>query len=185
MIQRTVFPCALLLALLLGGSVQARAQSPEASTGGEERITVGGDINATYLGYGKRWIGGAGASVDANWNWRLGIEGESNFTVYREFANTHATTYLAGPRYQLNALGSSYRYRPYVKALIGVGQFNFPYNYGHGSYFVVAPGAGVDYRLNYRWRLRLVDFEYQYWPQFSFGATQNYAITTGIRYNIR
>ena len=183
--KHTIVLCALLLAFLFGGIGRARAQSPEAATGGDERLTVGGDINGTYLGYGKRWIGGAGASFDANFNWRLGVEGESNFTFYRVFANTHSTTYLGGPRYQLNALGANYRYRPYVKFLAGLGQFNFPYNYGHGSYFVIAPGAGMDYRLNYHWRLRLVDFEYQYWPQFSFGASETYAITTGLRYNIR
>lgn len=183
MMKRTVIPCALLL-LLVGFAAQARAQSQESATGGDQRVTVGGNINATYLGYGKRWIGGGGASVEANLNWRWGVEGETNFTFYRQFADTHATTYLGGLRYQFRALGSSYRYRPYAKILAGVGEFNFPYNYGHGSYFVYAPGAGLDYRLNYHWRLRLVDFEYQAWPQFSFGSTQNYAITTGVRYNI-
>jgi hypothetical protein len=185
MTKRTLFPCALLLGILLGGVSMARAQSPESSYGADQRITVGADINGTYLDYGKRWIGGAGGSVDANLNWRLGIEGEGNVTFFRQFANTHETTYLAGPRYQFNALGSSYRYRPYVKFLIGVEQFNFPYNYATGNYFVMAPGAGIDYRLSYHWRLRLVDFEYQYAPQFSFGATSNFGITTGIRYNIR
>ncbi len=184
MMKRTWILCALLLGGLFGGLLPARAQSPEAAIGGDQRLTVGGDVNATYLGYGKRWIGGAGASVDANFNWRLGVEGEANFTFYREQADTHATTYLVGPRYQLNALGSRYRYRPYVKFLVGDGEFNFPYNYGHGSYFVMAPGAGIDYRLGYHWRLRLVDFEYQYWPQFSFGAVSNYSFTTGVRYNI-
>lgn len=184
MMKRNVVFCALLLAGLLAGA-RAYAQAPESATGGDQRLTVGGDINATYLGYGKRWVGGGGASVDANMSWRWGVEGESTFTFYRTFADTHSTTYMGGPRYQLNAFGSNYRYRPYVKFLAGVGQFNFPYNYGHGSYFVFAPGAGVDYRLNYRWRLRLIDFEYQDWPQFSFGATDNYILTTGIRYNIR
>jgi hypothetical protein len=181
---RTLSCCAALLACLAGGAAAAHAQSQESVVGGGERLTAGGDINANYLGYGKLWIGGAGASVDANVNWRLGLEGEANFTFYRQQANTHATTYLVGPRYQFNALGSRYHYRPYVKFLVGDGAFNFPYNYAHGNYFLMAPGAGLDYRVNYRWRIRLVDFEYQYWPQFTFGATSNYAITTGIRYNI-
>ena len=184
MIKRTWILCTLLAACLLGGVVPAWAQSPESATGGDQRLTVGGDINATYLGYGKRWIGGAGASLDANLTWRLGVEGEANFTFYRAQSDTHATTYLLGPRYQLNAVGSSDRYRPYVKFLIGDGEFNFPYNYGHGSYFVMAPGGGVDYRVNDRFRLRLIDFEYQYWPQFTFGAVSNYSFTTGVRYSI-
>lgn len=189
MMKRTLGICALLLAGLFAGA-HACAQSPESASGGDARLTVGGDINATYLGYGKRWIGGGGGSVDANMNWRWGLEGESNFTFYRAYADTHSTTFLGGPRYQLNAFGSDYRYRPYVKILAGVGQFNFPYNYGHGSYFVYAPGAGVDYRLSYHWRLRLFDFEAQEWPQFSFDGVHtynlaNYTLTTGVRYNIR
>lgn len=179
------FPCALLLAFGLGGVLQARAQSPESVIGAEQHLTVGGDVNGTWLGYGKRWIGGAGVNVDATINRHLGAEGEANFTFYRAYEFTHTTTYMGGPRYQFNAMGSSYRLRPYAKFLVGVGQYNFPYNYGHGSYFVIAPGGGVNYRLNYRWDLRLVDFEYQYPLQFSFGATQNYVITTGVRYTIR
>jgi hypothetical protein len=35
----------------------------------------------------------------------------------------------------------------------------------------MAPRVGLDFRLSYLWRLRLVDFEYQYWPPFTFGAT--------------
>ena len=182
--KRTTRLAALLLACFCGGSVLAHAQSQESAIGGEQRLSVGGDINATYLDYGKRWIGGAGVSVDAGMGRHLGLEGEGNFTFYREAYNFHTTTYLGGPRYQLNGLGSSYRLHPYAKFLVGVGEFSLG-AYGHGSYFVMAPGAGVDYRVSDRWRLRLVDFEYQDWPQFSFGATQTYAITTGVRYNIR
>ena len=176
--------CCSLLGCLLGGLAPARAQSPESATGADQHFTVGGFVNATYLDYGQHWIGGAGGSFDANFSWRLGVEGEANFTFYREQANTHATTWLVGPRYQFGALGRSYGYRPYVKYLVGDGQFNFPYNFARGSYFVMAPGAGMDYRLNDRWRLRLVDLEFQYWPEFTFGATSTYQLTTGIRYNV-
>jgi hypothetical protein len=185
MTQRRWIFGALLLVFLFGGLAKARAQSQESVRGGEQHLSVGGDINGTYMGYGKRWLGGAGGDVDIGVNRWLGLEGEGNFTFYHQYANTHATTYLGGPRYTFRAYGSNYRFRPYAKCLVGVGDINLPYRYGTGSYLVVAPGAGVDYRLSYRLRLRLADFEYQYWPQFTFGATQNYAITTGVRYIIR
>jgi hypothetical protein len=184
MMKRTNLLSALLLGCLCGGSILAHAQSPESTIGGEQHLSVGGDINATYLGYGKRWLGGAGVSVDANMNHWLGVESEGNFTFYREAYNFHETTWLGGPRYQFNGLGSSYRFHPYAKFLVGVGEFSLG-AYGHDNCFVMAPGAGVDYRVNERWRLRVVDFEYQDWPQFSFGPMQNFAITTGVRYNIR
>jgi hypothetical protein len=176
---------ALLLACLIGNPNRARAQSQESAVGGEEYLSVGGNINGTYVGYGERWLGGAGADVDIGINPWIGLEGESNFTFYHQFYSQHESTWLGGPRYTFHAMGSNYRFRPYAKGLIGVGYFNFFNNLGHGSYFVVAPGAGVDYRIDYHWRLRLADFEYQYWPEFTFGPTQNYAITTGIRYVIR
>jgi len=49
---------------------------------------------------------------------------------------------------------------------------------------VVAPGGGVDYRLNNRIRLRLADLEYQYWPQFTYGAMTSVGVSTGIRVRI-
>jgi len=68
--------------------------------------------------------------------------------------------------------------------LVGFGLFNFPYNFAHGSYLVVAPGGGVDFRLNRRFRVRLVDFEYQIWPQFTYGAMSSVGVSAGIRYRI-
>ena len=51
---------------------------------------------------------------------------------------------------------------------------------GRGSYFVMARGGSIDYRLNH-WRLRLVDFEYEYPLQFSLGGNAVTSITTGVR----
>lgn len=183
--QRRLFTLTLLLACLAAGRKPAQAQNPESAVGGNQGITVGGFISANHLEYGNRWLGGAGALVDLNLNWRFAVEGEANWARYHQVAGTHATTWLIGPRYQLSAMGRNDQYRPYVKFLIGDGNFNFPYNAGYGNYLVLAPGAGLDYRINRRFRLRLVDFEYQDWPNFSYGSTANVAISTGVRYNLR
>ena len=175
----------LLVAGALASIGKASAQSPEAATGGEPSLSAGAVVSGNYLEYGKRWLGGAGAFVDANINWRLGIEGEADWARYRQQSDTHATTYLVGPRYQFNAVGSGYRFRPYAKFLIGDGVFNFPFNYGYGNYFVIAPGAGIDFRMNERIRIRLADFEYQYWPSFTFGPVSNLSVSVGVKYRIR
>jgi hypothetical protein len=47
----------------------------------------------------------------------------------------------------------------------------------------VAPGGGIDYCLGPRWSVR-VDGEYQYWPQFTFGAMSSAGVTVGFRYLI-
>ena len=39
-------------------------------------------------------------------------------------------------------------------------------------------------RINHRIRLRAVDFEYQLWPQFTFGFLSSYGVSTGIRVRI-
>lgn len=182
--RRTWAACALLILSLAAGARNANAQSPESATGGEAALTAGATVTGVHLQYGEHWVLGAGASVDANLGWHYGIEGEANWSRWHEQSGTYATTYLVGPRYQLNAMGN-YRYRPYVKFLAGYGEFNFPYNYAYGTYFVMAPGAGVDYRLTSRIRLRLCDAEYQYWPGFTYGAMSNLSISTGIRYRIR
>jgi hypothetical protein len=99
---------------------------------------------------------------------------------YHQQADTHESTYLIGPRISFG----KHRLNPYAKLLMGLGRFNFPYDYGYESYFVVAPGAGVDLRLNQRVRLRLADFEYQEWPQFTFGPIQPYGISAGISISV-
>lgn len=175
---------ALLLASMVAGSTKLDAQSPESAVGDNEALSVGGSVSAVRLQYGQHWLYGAGAFANANFNWRYGIEGEANWSRWHQQSQTYATTYLVGPRYQLNAFGN-YRFRPYAKFLIGDGEFNFPYNYARGNYFVVAPGAGIDYWMSPRLRLRLCDVEYQYWPGFTFGSTTNLSVTVGLRYRIR
>jgi hypothetical protein len=73
---------------------------------------------------------------------------------------------------------------PYVKLLVGGGRLVFPYGFGPGNYFVVAPGSGVDLRLGQRVRLRLIDFEYQVWPGFTYGSLHPYGVSVGISYQI-
>lgn len=176
---------ALLLAATLFGARTARAQSPEAAVGDWSTLAVGGSFNANRLQYGQHWLLGGTAFVDANFTWRYGIEGETNWEVLRQVEQTHATTYLVGPRYQLAGYGENAQWRPYVKFMVGDGYFNFPYHYAWGNYFVMAPGAGLDYRVNSRIRLRLFDAEYQYWPGFTYGSMSNLAVSAGVRYRIR
>ena len=173
----------LLLAVCLLSASLASAQAVESATHGGFTLSAGASGSGFYLQYGARKMLGVTGFVDAD-TWRsIGIEAEGRWLEIHQTANVHAETYLIGPRYHRN-VG---RFQPYAKGLVGFGQFNFPYNYGHGSYLVIAPGAGVDYRLSHRFRWR-TDFEYQIWPQFNYGAADtsmtSLGVSTGIRVRI-
>jgi hypothetical protein len=165
----------LLVAIVF--STFARAQSAESANAGGYSIWVGGAVSGYYLQYGGLKNLGVSGFVDADTIRRFGIEGEGRWLDFHQTNNIHAETYLAGPRYHFN-MG---RTQPYVKGLAGLGKFNFTYNYAHGSYFVIAPGGGLDYRVNHRLSAR-ADFEYQYWPQFTFGPMSSAGVSVGIRY---
>jgi opacity protein-like surface antigen len=165
--------------LLLLGVHPAWGQSEESANAGRAMLSAGVAVSGFTLQYGDRKMLGITAWVDADTIRRFGVEGEMRRLEYHQTANVHAETYLAGVRYHFN-VG---RMQPYIKALGGDGRFNFPYNFATGNYFVVAGGGGLDYRLSHRWTAR-ADFEYQEWPQFTFGAMNSVGGTVGIRYRI-
>jgi hypothetical protein len=178
--HKTLVLLALTFVLMVvAGGRCASAQSVEPADAGRAMLSVGVAASGFTLGYGDRKILGISAWVDTDTIRRLGFEGEMRRLEYQQTANVHAETYLSGVRYHLN-FG---RTQPYLKVLGGYGHFTFPYNYAKGSYFVVAGGGGLDYRLNRRWTVR-TDFEYQEWPQFTYGAMNSLGATVGIRYRV-
>jgi hypothetical protein len=164
--------------LVLGRS--AAGQVVQAGRADGDTLFAGVTGSGYYLQYGERKMLGFTGFVDADTRRRYGLEAEGSWMTFHQTANVHASTYTIGPRYRI-VLG---RYQPYAKALVGIGEFNFPYNYAHGSYLVIAPGGGVDFRLSRRIRFRLADVEYQYWPQFTYGAMSSISVSTGIRFRI-
>ncbi len=169
----------ILVTASLAGGLTASGQVVESANMGGVSFSVGGGVSGYYVQYGQLHSLGFTGFVDADTTRRFGIETEGRWLEYHNSADVHTETYLAGVRYHFNMS----RWQPYVKGLCGLGKFTFPYNYAEGSYFVIAPGGGVDYRLNHRWSMR-VDGEYQYWPQFTFGAMSSGGISVGARYYI-
>jgi len=143
-------------------------------------LTVGATATGDYLEYGARKMLGVAAIADLDTKRRIGIEGEAQWLMFHQTANVHTATYLIGPRYHL----TYGRFQPYVKGLIGFGQFDYPYNLGTDNDLVVERGGGLDFRVTRRLRIRVADFEYQIWPQFHYCALTSYGLSTGIRVRI-
>ena len=76
------------------------------------------------------------------------------------------------------------RFQPYGKFLAGMGKITLPFGYAHGSFLTYAPGAGLDVALNSHVSVRAIDFEYQHWPQFTYGALSPYGISAGISFRL-
>jgi len=176
---KAVLP-ALLIAVVFTPGRSSSAQVVPAGSSGGITLSAGATGSGFYVQYGESKLLGVTGFADLDTRRRLGVEAEARWLVFHQTADVHATTYAIGPRYHMN-IG---RFQPYAKALVGIGQFNFPYNYAHGNYLVVAPGGGVDFRMGSRIQLRLADFEYQYWPQFTYGAMSSVGVSSGIRVRI-
>jgi hypothetical protein len=173
---------AFFLAIVLCSGRPATAQVAVSGWEGGFSVSAGGTASGYYLGYGQREMIGPAVFVDADTRLHLGVEGEARWIMFPQTANVHDTTWLIGPRYSIFPLHR--KFYPYVKGLVGVGQFNFPYNLATGSYLVIAPGGGVDYRLSRRVRFRVIDAEYQFWPQFTYGSLPSWGISTGVRVRV-
>jgi hypothetical protein len=167
----------LMIALACGH--EAGAQALPTGIGPGAYVIVGGTYSGFRSDYGVRDISGASIYVDSNYFWHYGLEVEARRMAYPSFGERQSTL-LAGPRWSFRPKGLV----PYVKLLAGGGRFDYPYGYGYGNYFVVAPGAGVDLRLGERVRVRLVDFEYQEWPGFSFGSIHPYGVSAGLSFEV-
>jgi hypothetical protein len=167
---------AIFIAGIAPRVAQAQVQAPGDQGG---LILSAGAMGSGYtIQYGQRKMAGITAFVDADTKRRLGIEAEGRWLEYFQTANVHVETYSIGGRYHFDA---GRRFEPYAKGLVGFGDFNFPYNYASGRYLVVTAGGGLDFHWTPRVTIRAVDFEYQDWPQFTFGNMNSFGVNAGFR----
>ncbi len=170
----------LALAIFGAGPRVAQAQVQSAGDQGGLILSAGAMGSGYYLQYGQRKVAGITAFVDADTKRRFGVEAEARWLEYFQTANVHAETYSIGGRYHFD----TGRFAPYAKGLVGFGDFNFPYNYAYGRYLVVTAGGGLDFHWTRRVTLRAVDFEYQDWPNFTFGNMNSFGVNAGLRVRI-
>jgi hypothetical protein len=171
----------MFMMLLFVSAKTGLAQAVPTATATVNHINLGASFSQYQADYGKRDLTGYAIHADLNRNTRWGIEFEARVLRHNQEVDTHETTFLVGPRF---AIGRKW-FNPYAKLLIGEGKFHFPYDYAEGSYLVFAPGAGLDVPIaSSRFTLRVIDFEYQSWPNFTFGGLNPYGVSAGFSVRI-
>jgi hypothetical protein len=159
----------------------ARAQNIPTAEGPGSYVAVGGELSAFQADYGQRVIYGGALYADVNPTWRYGFEAEARYLRFNTFEDVTETNYLVGPRVMLKP-GPV---RPYVKFLVGAGKITLPIGYAQGTFLTYSPGGGVDYIASDRVTVRVFDFEYQVWPDFSsYGSLHPYGISAGISFRL-
>jgi Outer membrane protein beta-barrel domain len=154
-------------------------QALPAARGGSH-LVAGGYFSTFRPDYGTNWLSGIGAYADLNVGAHLSVEAEARFLRFNQVVDVHEDNYLVGPRYRWH-YG---RFQPYAKFLLGNGQFNFPFNYAHGGYFMFAPGGGLDITLKHHFVVRAIDYEYQHWSSFQGSSLSPNGFSFGIGYRV-
>ena len=170
----------MVSAILLAPAGKTRAQVAAPGYRQGAKLSAGGSGFGEYLQYGQRDMVGYSAFVDGDTKRQIGFEAEGRWLEYFQTANVHVETYSVGGRYHLD-FG---RFQPYAKGLVGFSNFNFPYNYATGRYLVVTAGAGADFHWTHRIYVRVADFEYQDWPQFTYGNLNTLSVSAGLKVKI-
>lgn len=159
-------PICRLIALsvsLLSITMAAHAQAVPAATMPNHGLWLGGEyanFHAAFPYESSQRLWGIGAFADYHITSHIGVEASVRFLRFNSFYGETEDNYLAGPRYLVGRFG---KFEPYAQCLVGIGRIQYPFQIGTGRYFAVAPGAGVNYRIAYRWSLT-GGYEYQFWP---------------------
>jgi hypothetical protein len=176
-----------VLLLLLATSTLAWPQSQESAVGAEAGFWAGGEVSSFNPDYSctsnvpfncPSQLLGPGVFFDFNMYSRWGAEGEARWMDWHGSGGESEANYLLGPRYRLFRRD---RFSGWGKFLLGGGWISTP-GYPQagslrGSYFVLAPGGDLNYRITSHLTAR-ADYEYQFWPSFVGPAT--FSNGTGI-----
>jgi len=179
---------ASLICFMAGTTAALNAQAAPAATGGTGSIFAGGTYSFFKSGNPEssspnqytNWLQGIGGYFDFNYTNMIGVEGEVRLLRFNQMNSVHEDTYSIGPKITYRRA----KYEPYGKVLFGIGEINFPYSFAHGGYFAMAFGGGLDYRVTPRLKVRVIDYEYQYWPGFLNHSLQPNGFSVGASYRI-
>ncbi len=122
---------------------------------------------------------GFGGYVDFGFRRYLQFEAEGRWLRFNQYLGIYQDHYLIGPRIPIRKYG---KFTPYGKALFGWGTMDSPFFSSRSAN--IALGGGVDYELNRKLSVRMIDFEYQLWPNWVDGTLKPYGASVGMAYKI-
>jgi hypothetical protein len=194
--KRSIF--AILFILAVAGVISARAQVVPSAFAKGLSLTAGGEASAfqpDYTGYGipehapvANYLYGIGTFVDLKVTPWVQFEGEGRWLRFNQTYGIYEDNYLVGPRLPIYR-AHFWRATPYAKVLIGWGKLNFEDGNGWGRYTALSYGGGLDIKMSKRINVRLPDFEYQQWLNWTEGAGKTYnllpyGVSVGVSYRI-
>ncbi len=164
--------------MLLGGiGPMLYAQAiPTASRVGDLQLGVG--YSSAKPDYSQQTFTGLAAYADFDFLPYLGVEAEFHKVDTPASDQSYQMTGEVGAR-AFHAFG---RVVPYAKGMIGRGNFNYPYSLTDLNYTLYAGGAGADFKVAERLRLR-AEYEVQSWSSFPNGGLTPKLLTFGIAYH--
>lgn len=150
--------------------------TPTASRAADVQIGIG--YTVAHPDYPPQTFQGMTAYADVDLRPHLGFEAEfhqvNNTGSYQSFQRT----YEIGGRY-LRTYGPLV---PYVKAMIGRGQIEYPFAEAIGAYNMFAGGVGADVKFGPYVRIR-GEYELQKWSSFPNGGLTPQLVTLGIAFH--
>lgn len=165
------------LTLLLGGAATLHSQAiPTASRVADAQVGVG--YSFASPDYVQQTFQGYAIYGDFDFKRHLGVEAEFHQVFSGNGDLSFERTYDIGGRY-FRHYGPL---MPYAKAMIGRGDFNYPFGYTELGYYMFAGGAGADLNLGPHFRVR-GEYEFQKWINFPNGGFTPQIVTFGVAYH--
>jgi opacity protein-like surface antigen len=167
----------LALSFLLGGASALYSQAvPTASRTGD--VQIGAGYSIAKPDYVQQTFPGFAAYADFDFRPHIGVEGEFHQVYSTNGDQSYERTYAIGGRY-FRTYGALV---PYVKAMYGRGDFNYPFGQTELGYNLFAAGVGADFKLGPWLRVR-GEYEFQKWSSFPNGGFTPQIVTIGAAYH--
>jgi hypothetical protein len=108
----------------------------------------------------------------------VGLEGEARWGGLISPDKIGENSYLAGPRVTYRR----HQITGYGKIMVGRGTITNQFTTGASSFDLYAYGGGLEYKVGSKFNVRVIDGEFQKWPNFAPHTLSPVAISIGIAY---